>query len=43
MVSDISDQIKLFDKKEHVDHIENEINEKINLLNSRFDKKYIEK
>ena len=42
-LSDISDQIKSFEKKEHVDHIESELNEKINFLNNRYSKRFIEK
>ena len=43
MLNDISEKLKFFEKKEHVDHIEAEINEKINLLSNRFSKQYIER
>ena len=42
-LNDITDQIKIFDKKEHVDHIEADLNEKINTLNNRYIKKFVEK
>ena len=42
MLNDISEQIKFFDKKEHVDHIEADLNEKINALNNKY-KKLVEK
>jgi hypothetical protein len=42
-LNDISEQIKTFEKKEHVDHIESDLNEKINLLNNRYSKRFIEK
>ena len=35
--------IKSFEKKEHVDHIENDLNEKINVLNNKCNKRFIEK
>ena len=43
ILNDISDQIKSFEKKEHVDHIEADLNDKINLLNNRYSKKFLEK
>ena len=43
MLSEIMDQVKSFDKKSHVDHIESDLNEKINMLNNRYSKKFIEK
>ena len=43
MLSEIMDQVKSFDKKTHVDHIESDLNEKINMLNNRYSKKFIEK
>ena len=42
-IKEISEQIQLFDKKEHVDHIESDLNEKMNILNNKCTKKYIEK
>ena len=43
ILDDLSDQIKSFEKKEHVDHIEADLNDKINLINIRYGKKFIEK
>ena len=43
LLSDMTDQIKSFEKKEHVDHIENDLNEKITLLNNKCNKRFIEK
>ena len=42
-LSEIMDQINSFDKKSHVDHIEADLNEKINMMNNRYGKKFIEK
>ena len=43
LLNEIIEQIKSFEKKEHVDHIENDLNEKINVLNNKCNKRFIEK
>jgi len=42
-IKDITEQMNSLEKKEHIDHIESEINEKITLLSIKCAKKYLEK
>ena len=42
-IKDISEQMPFFEKKDHVDRIEGDFNEKINSLNNNVMSKYIEK
>ena len=42
-LKDISEQIPFLEKKEHVDHIQEELNEKMNLLSNRCLKKFVDK
>ena len=42
-IKELTEQISSFEKKEHIDHIESEFNEKITLLSIKFAKKYLEK
>ena len=42
-IKDITEQMNSLEKKDHIDHIESEINEKITLLSIKCAKKYLEK
>ena len=42
-IKELTEQISSFEKKDHIDHIESEINEKITLLSIKIAKKYLEK
>ena len=42
-IKELTEQISSFEKKDHIDHIESEINEKITLLSIKCAKKYLEK
>ena len=42
-IKELTEQISSFEKKEHIDHIESEFNEKITLLSIKCAKKYLEK
>ena len=43
VIKNMADQMQFFEKKEHVDRIEGDLNEKINSLNNNVSKKFIEK